>query len=524
MGQLTITRRVCLCPTTSLRLPTPHHFARSFSITQKVMGPTKRPAEEGDRSISPPPLKRKAQTAISKSAVASFFTPVSQKPKDRTTWTEKSPDADSPATLLVAKYVPEGSPTNDESVNTTVKRRKIAAFDLDSTLITSASGKKHSHDAADWKWWHHSVPDRLRKLYNEEGYQVIIFTNQGGLTLHASPSSSSSSSKPKTPKAQLDRVPQFKQKCSAVLSQLDIPTTLYAATGKDIYRKPRPGMWLEMKADYNLFNDDDIDLENSIFVGDAGGRQSELPPNSNGRIKATATPKDFSCSDRNLAHNVGIQYQTPEEFFLGEEPRNFTRDFDLVKYPYPSSPTTTDPDSSSSSSSSKKEEILFTKTSPQELVLFVGPPGAGKSTFYWRHLKPLGFERVNQDVLKSKDKCLKAATEYLKEGDSVVVDNTNPDPDTRKQWVELAKKQGVPVRCVWFRTPLVVCEHNDAVRALNKPLNPESRTSLPKLAFNSFNSRFKEPKVKEGFQDVTEVDFKFRGTKEEYEIWGKYWI
>lgn len=233
------------------------------------MPPTKRPAAEGDRSISPPPLKRKAQTAISKSAVASFFTPVSQKPKDRTTWTERSPDADSPATLLVAKYVPEQAPTSGEDGKPTAKRRKIAAFDLDSTLITSASGKKHSHDAADWKWWHYLVPDRLRKLYNEEGYQVVILTNQGGLTLHASPSS-------KTPKAQLDRVPQFKQKCSVVLSQLDIPTTLYAATGKDIYRKPRLGMWNEMKADYDLLDKDDIDLKNSIFVGDAGGRQSEL--------------------------------------------------------------------------------------------------------------------------------------------------------------------------------------------------------------------------------------------------------
>ncbi|KAK3949580.1 PNK3P-domain-containing protein [Pseudoneurospora amorphoporcata] len=468
------------------------------------MAPTKRPAAEGDRSISPPSLKRKAQTAISKSAVASFFTPVSQKPKDRTTWTERSPDADSPATLLVAKYVPEQAPARDEAGKPTAKKNKIAAFDLDSTLITSASGKKHSHDAADWKWWHHSVPDRLRKLYNEEGYQVVIFTNQGGLTLHADP-------KAKTPKTKLDRVPQFKQKCSVVLSQLDIPTTLYAATGKDIFRKPRPGMWNEMKADYNLLSDSDIDLENSIFVGDAGGRQSELATATatvkGGKGGATATPKDFSCSDRNLAHNVGIKYQTPEEFFLGEEPRNFTRDFDLVKYPYPD-----------------EDKLLFTKNSLQELVLFVGPPGAGKSTFFWRHLKPLGYERVNQDVLKSKDKCFKAAAEYLKEGDSVAVDNTNPDPDTRKQWVELAQKQGVPVRCVWFRTPLVVCEHNDAVRALNKPLNPESRTSLPKLAFSGFNARFKEPKVKEGFQDVTEVDFKFRGTKEEYEIWGKYWI
>lgn len=39
----------------------------------------------------------------------------------------------------------------------------------DSTLITTASGKRHASDAADWKWWHHSVPGRLRELYNKEG-------------------------------------------------------------------------------------------------------------------------------------------------------------------------------------------------------------------------------------------------------------------------------------------------------------------------------------------------------------------
>ena len=55
-------------------------------------------------------------------------------------------------------------------------------------------------------------------------------------------------------------------------------------------------------------------------------------------------------------------------------------------------------------------------------------------------------------------------------------------------------------------------------------MNPESRTSLPKLAFNGFASRFKEPKAKEGFQDVVEIDFKFRGTEDEYQIWGRYWL
>ncbi|KAK6081466.1 DNA kinase phosphatase pnk1 [Seiridium cupressi] len=440
-----------------------------------------------DASISPPPVKRKAQSSISKSAVSSFFTPASQKPKERTVWSERAPDDDTPATLLVGRYEPENQHESDRG-----KRRKIAAFDLDSTLITTASGKKHGDDPADWKWWNSSVPSKLRQLYNDD-YRVVILSNQAGLTLHPDP-------KAKGPKnLGKDRVTKFKQKCSAVLTQLDLTTTLYAATGKDIYRKPRTGMWKEICEDYDI-PEDGVDSENSVFVGDAGGRTAFLK-------NASAIAKDFSCSDRNFAHNVGISYKTPEEFFLGEEPREFQRDFDLAKHEY------------------KEEEdgFVFEKKNKQDIVLFVGPPGAGKSTFYWRHLKPLAYERINQDTLKSRAKCFKVAGDALSEGDSVAIDNTNPDTDGRAEWIAFAKKHKVPIRCVWFKTPIELCEHNDVVRALNKPLNPEARTALPKLAFNGFASRFKEPKTKEGFQDVVEFEFKFRGTKEEYDIWGRYW-
>ncbi len=87
----------------------------------------------------------------------------------------------------------------------------------------------------------------------------------------------------------------------------------------------------------------------------------------------------------------------------------------------------------------------------------------------------------------------------------------------------LARKFKVPIRCAWFRTPLHVCEHNDAVRANNESMNPESRQGLPKLAFTGFASRFKEPKTQEGFEDITEIHFKFRGSREEYDLWGRYW-
>ncbi|KAI1798595.1 PNK3P-domain-containing protein [Daldinia bambusicola] len=456
-----------------------------------------------DKSISPPPLKRKTQSNISSScvaynAVAAFFTPTSQKPKDRTTWTERAPDSsDSLPTLLVGRYEPEKVEETDRR-----KRRKIAAFDMDSTLITTVSGKKFTDDPNDWKWWDPDVPSRLRKLY-EEDYQVVILSNQAGLTLHPDPKS-------KAPKASSRaKVDNFKQRSSAVLAQLDLPTTIYAATGHDEFRKPRTGMWAEVCRDYGL-RDDEVDLASSIFVGDAGGRTAQLKDSGRG----TAAAKDFSCSDRNFAHNVGIAYLTPEEFFLGEPPREFTRDFDLVSFPYPDTEGT---------GGRGGNEILLEKSNKQDIVLFCGPPGAGKSTFYWRNLKPLGYERVNQDILKSRAKCFKTAGDLLGQGSSVAIDNTNADADGRKEWVEFARKHNVPIRCVWFKVPKALCEHNDIVRALNKPMNPEARTALPRIAFNGYFSRFKEPEAKEGFQDIVEVDFKFCGTREEYAIWGRYW-
>ena len=60
-------------------------------------------------------------------AVASFFTPTSQKPPEKMQWHERGAHKDSPETLLVGKYVPmkdDGADANDK------KRRKVAAFDF----------------------------------------------------------------------------------------------------------------------------------------------------------------------------------------------------------------------------------------------------------------------------------------------------------------------------------------------------------------------------------------------------------
>ncbi|TVY82457.1 Bifunctional polynucleotide phosphatase/kinase [Lachnellula suecica] len=446
--------------------------------------PVKRKQSTLDAPVSPPPLRRKVQSTTTPNAVASFFTPTSQKPPEKIIWQERAPNDDTPSTLLVGKY--EAAHDSVPALNQLEdKKQKVAAFDFDSTLIETASGKKFASDSQDWKWWHPSVPATLRKLYLEDGYKLVVISNQGGVSLKPDT---------KAPKAHTSKVASFKAKVSAVFNQLDLPISIYAATEKDLYRKPRTGMWTELLDDYDI----QPDLEQCIFVGDAGGRHAD-----------GGKPKDFSCSDRNFAQNVGIKFQTPEEFFLQEPPRPFTRTLEPSDYLPDSAAEATTP---------------FTKKQDLDVVILCGSPGAGKSTFYWKQLEPLGYARVNQDILKTKrDRCIKVAGEYLKEGKSVVIDNTNADAEVRGKWVELAAKHSVPIRCVWFTAAPQICEHNNVVRALNNAMNPEERTILPTIAFRTFSSRYKQPKLSEGFQDITEIDFKFDGTEAERAIWLRHW-
>lgn len=108
--------------------------------------------------------------------------------------------------------------------------------------------------------------------------------------------------------------------------------------------------------------------------------------------------------NRNFAENVGIKFFTPEEYFLKETPRPFTRTFEPGQY---TSANTTGWDYEVSVAGRWFVSDIalvspeYKKENPIEIVILCGSPGAGKSTFYWKQLEPLGFHRVNQDILKT---------------------------------------------------------------------------------------------------------------------------
>lgn len=105
------------------------------------------------------------------------------------------------------------------------------------------------------------------------------------------------------------------------------------------------------------------------------------------------------------------------------------------------------------------DPAIFNPEARQEVVLLVAPPACGKSTLC-RKFGSLGYVRVNQDTLKTFDKCLSFAKTQLADGKSICVDNTNLDPNTRAKWLQLGREFKVPVSrnlvliCLLTVTPL----------------------------------------------------------------------
>ena len=202
----------------------------------------------------------------------------------------------------------------------------------DSTLVCPKGSGKFPRNRNDWKWQYASVPKKLKKLYNEENYRIVIFTNQGGI---------------EKGKQIIDDITG---KIIDISNELNIPITALISTHKDYWRKPNTFMFNyfidnlhitnnnnnnnnntnEEKNDNNNNNnniDNLIDIKNSFYCGDAAGR----PVGWNGDKKCK---RDFSVSDRKFASNIGIKFYTPEPMFLNHnECKNFEwRALDPKKY------------------------------------------------------------------------------------------------------------------------------------------------------------------------------------------------
>uniref|UniRef100_A0A8P4GTA3 PNK FHA domain-containing protein n=1 Tax=Dicentrarchus labrax TaxID=13489 RepID=A0A8P4GTA3_DICLA len=253
----------------------------------------------------------------------------------------------------------------------------------------------------------------------------------------------------------------FKSKVEDILTKLQLPVQVFVATGPGIYRKPVMGMWNHLceKANDGVT----VDHKQSFYVGDAAGRPENWAP---GKKK-----KDFSCSDR-------------------------LRKIDSTAKLY-------DPPSASLTSSQT------------EVIVAVGFPASGKSTFFHTHIIPKGYVYVNRDTLGSWQSCVSACERALKEGRSVAVDNTNPEPESRKRYVDVAKATGVPCRCFLFSASLEQAKHNNRFREMTP--SDKKHAKVNDMVFHSYKKHFVAPALSEGFSEILQIHFvpKFKDSQSE---------
>ncbi|XP_055850851.1 uncharacterized protein F21D5.5 [Episyrphus balteatus] len=338
---------------------------------------------------------------------------------------------------------------------------KIAGYDMDGTIITTKSGNVFPKNTEDWQIIYPEVPSKLKKLI-EDGYKICFFTNQGGIA-----------------KGKI-KLEDFKQKIKGICAKLNIPIQVFIAVGDGFYRKPVPGMWNQLCEKDN--DGIQIDMKESFYVGDAAGRDAE------GKKK-----KDHSCCDRLFALNLGLTFFTPEEHFLGKKPTSYDLpEFNPGKLPM-------------NLPHIEPSHTKIPSDAPCELIVLVGLPGSGKSEFSRSTLEPLGYTVLNADILGSSAACVSRCQKALQAQQKCVIDNTNVDVETRKKYVEIAKRFNVPCRCFQMNTTPSQIQHNIAFRQLTD----SKHSKINQMILNTMKKKCKEPSLAEGFTEIAKVNLKY---------------
>ena len=341
---------------------------------------------------------------------------------------------------------------------------KIAAFDFDHTLVRPQNGKVHPKDIDDYELVFENVLPKLEE-YFQKGYLIVIISNQTDLI----------SNKPKE-KRVLGRFLKFKEEFSKKLNIL-------ISIKRDYCRKPNLGLmeFLETKMGKS------IDKSNSFYVGDAAGR-----------VKSGKIKKDFACSDRMFAINLGIKFYTPEEFFLGKDEREYIM-------PHVAKELFLDNLGNNILEKIKKRDIFLKIISEEyDIIFMIGSPASGKSFISSQIIEfsEGKIELLSNDILKTKATTLKKYKECLGNDIKVILDNTNPNESYRKQFLEIGLKLGKKI--VAIDTNLL---KEQTMFLNNYRGNLLEKERLPDVVIHSYYKKYEKPMMKEGFEKVETIEF-----------------
>mmetsp|Transcript_7150 Transcript_7150/g.9271 ORF Transcript_7150/g.9271 Transcript_7150/m.9271 type:complete len:288 (-) Transcript_7150:149-1012(-) len=153
----------------------------------------------------------------------------------------------------------------------------------------------------------------------------------------------------------------------------------------------------------------------------------------------------------------------------------------------------------------------------QVMLLLVGIPGSGKSTFAYSLEKamPWRYRRINQDSLGTRKKCESLCRNSLESGYSVVIDRCNFDLKQRLHFVKIATELNIPVDSIQFDISVDKCIERCTSRKFHETIKPDM---APDVVLK-MKKMLRFPKKN---QEQIRKSYKIRSIKESNELIQKY--
>jgi bifunctional polynucleotide phosphatase/kinase len=327
-------------------------------------------------------------------------------------------------TLLYKNYYPK---------IITDTKYNLYSFDLDHTIILPRSGNVFPKDNNDWKLWDPIVKTKLMELNKDNNNLIVIFSNQKGLKISNS---------------------EFMKKIDNIRKELDINFIFMAALEDDNYRKPRIGMFKELKAIYK-FN-----KNKSFYVGDMAGRKGDKYDTD---LKFALNIQKNSLS--------GLKFMTPEEYFFGEKKKKQALSGYLLD------------------KGTESYDIPIIPNNNKNMIIISGYPGSGKTTLannIINNTYEKQFDFISKDMFQgSKIKFNKKLISTLELSKNVIIEGLYSNNESRLELKELAKKYGYNTFYIHVNTSYDIAYHLNIYRSIY-----EDKDKVPEIVYMKYRKEF----------------------------------